>query len=490
MERWLKKMLLNQLFEDAPSIEIQQLMIDSRQKCKDAIFFCLKGLENDGHHYIDMAIQNGAKVIVYSDDITKKEDVIYIKVNDVTKALNVICNKFYQYPSQKLKMYGVTGTNGKSSVTTLIRNILNPYQKCGYIGTISIEYGNVKLPPLLTTPNVVDLQYYLDAMVKDDVKACALEVSSIGIEQKRVDGIHFDVCVYTNLTHDHLDYHGTIEDYFHAKKKLFDMMHPNSYAIINIDDPYALKMVEDCHANIVTYGINHVADYQACNIQLMADKTVLTLKVNQQEYRIETNLVALFNVYNLLAAISALHKTGLSMDLIIQQLTQLKQIEGRMEKVVLGQPFNVIVDFAHTPDGIEKVMKYAQEITPKERRIIAVFGSAGKRDFKKRIMFGQLADKYCDMIILTEDDPRDEDVFQIAQEIAEGIKKKNHIIIEDRYNAIRQAIEMATANDTILILGKGDEAFIYREFGREEYRGDQNVAKDMIKRYYFKEEIN
>ena len=480
---------LSQLFENAPDIEIKNLMSDSRTKRPNSIFFCVKGMMFDGHKFIDQAIANGAKAIVHSEDPEEiNPDVVYIKVKDVLEVYNKVADAFFGHPSHSMVMYGVTGTNGKSSIANMIFSLLNNFEPTGYIGTISIQYGSVKLPPTLTTPNIDDLHGFLRDMCDAGMKACALEVSSIGIEQGRVDAIDFDCAIFTNLTHDHLDYHGNMDNYFNAKKKFFYSVKEYAFVITNVDDPKGMEIVADTPGQVRTYGIDNDAYYQAINLQLHADKTVFTLLVNGKEYRVTTNLVARFNIYNLLAAIAALHSTGVSIEDLLPHIAHIRQIEGRMERIKEGQPFNVIVDFAHTPDGIRQVCEYAAKITPKGNRIISVFGSAGKRDTKKRPEFGRIADKYCDMIILTEDDPRDEDILTIANEIASGITKTNYIIIEDRYDAIRMAIEMANAGDTILILGKGDELFIYREFGREAYMGDDNVARDVIHKYYFNEE--
>lgn len=479
-------MKLSDLFENVPDIEIKSLMSDSRKKRPDAMFFCVKGMMFDGHKFVDQAISNGAKVIVHSEPIEEMHsDITYIKVKDVLEVYNKVADAFYGHPSSKLLMFGVTGTNGKSSIACIIRDVMNEFKPTGYVGTISIEYGSVKLPPLLTTPDIDDLHGILSDMVDAGMKCCALEASSIGIEQGRVDAIDFDVAMFTNLTHDHLDYHGTMKNYFEAKKKMFDHLKPEAIAITNVDDPYGLKIVEDCQCHILTYGIDHDADYQATNIQLLKDRTKFNLKVAGMEYLIETNLVARFNIYNLLAAIAAMNCQGISMTQMLPYLKDIRQVEGRMQKINEGQPFNIIVDFAHTPDGIEKVCQYAATITPKGKRIIAITGSAGKRDTIKRPIFGQILDRYCDMIILTEDDPRNENPKTIAQEIASGIKTTNYVIIVDRYDAIREAVEMADPNDTIIILGKGDEKFIYREFGREPYEGDNIVAADAVHKYYF-----
>ena len=477
-------MKLTELFDNVPDIEIKSLMADSRKKRPDSIFFCVKGMMFDGHRFVEQAIENGARVIVCSEPIPYDHpEVTYIKVKDVNVAFNRVADAFYGYPSHNLLMFGVTGTNGKSSIACIIKDILNDYLPTGYIGTIAIEYGNVKLPPLLTTPDIDDLHGILHDMVSAGIKACALEASSIGIEQGRVDSIDFDVGIFTNLTHDHLDYHGTMENYFQAKKKFFDHLKSDAVAITNADDPYGMKIVKDCPCKVYTYGIDHDADYRVTRYQLLKDRTVFTLRCNGMDYELETNLVAKFNIYNLLAAIAALNLKGISITQMLQHIGHIHQIEGRMERIDEGQPYNVLVDFAHTPDGIEQLCNYAAAITPKTNRIIAITGSAGKRDTAKRPTFGEILDKYADMIILTEDDPRNEKPIDICNEIATGIKKTPYVIIEDRYDAIRQAVEIAEAGDTIIIMGKGDEKFIYREFGREPYEGDDVIARDVVKKF-------
>ncbi len=478
-------MKLSELFENVGDIEVQSLMADSRKKRPNSIFFCEKGMMNDGHRFVPQAIENGAKVIVHSEPLTEiNPDITYIKVKNVNQVYNRVADAFYGFPSHHLMMYGVTGTNGKSTISCVIRDVLNHFRPTGYIGTIAIEYGSVKLPPLLTTPDIDDLHGILKDMVDAGIEACALEASSIGIEQGRVDAIDFDTAIFTNLTHDHLDYHGTMENYFQAKKKLFDNLKETAVAITNVDDPYGMKIVEDCPCRVVTYGIDNDADYRIVRYQLRRDRTIFTLRCNNMEYEIETNLVAKFNLYNLVASIAALNQNGYSITQLLPYIKEVSQIEGRVQRIDIGQPFNVIVDFAHTPDGIEKLCQYASAITSKGNRIIAITGSAGKRDTAKRPRFGELLDRYADMIILTEDDPRDEKPVEIAEEIAKGITKTPYIIVEDRYNAIRQAVEMCDDEDTIIIMGKGDERFIYREFGREPYDGDDVIARQVIKEFY------
>lgn len=481
-------MKLNKLFNNVPAIEISGLAIDSRKVKKGDMYFCMEGLVNDGHTFAASAVENGAVCVIHSKDLEKMpQGAVYIKVKDVNAVLNEVASRFYGNPSHVLRMYGITGTNGKSTIANIIRDLYSHHAPCGYIGTIAISYGKIKKAPDLTTPDPIIIHSTLAAMVKDGMKACALEVSSHGLELGRVQSVDFDVAIFTNLTYDHLDFHGTLERYFAAKLKLFTNLKPEGLAVINVDDPHGQKIIEQCPARIVTYGVEKEADYRADHIHIDVKGSSFTLIHDGQEYAIKTNLAALYNIYNLLAAIAALAETDMSLDEILPWVSSLEQIEGRMERIQEGQPFNVIVDFAHTPDGMEKIMQYGQMITEEGHKITAVFGSAGKRDTKKRPIFGELADKYCDMVILTEDDPRDEDPHEIADEIRSGIHHTKSIFIANRYDAIRQAVESANEGDTILILGKGDEVFMYRENGRAPWIGDHIAARECIRRYYLQE---
>ncbi len=477
-------MRLSKLFKNAPTTNITGLSFDSRTVKEGNIYFCLPGLSSDGHNYIDQALQKGAICIVHSKPIEQKQEgAIYIRVEDVTDCLNQCARIFYGKPSEKMTMYGITGTNGKSTIANIIRSIRNEQEPCGYIGTIAIEYGDVRLQPNLTTPDAVFLQEKLSDMVRAGMKSCALEVSSHGLAQRRVDGIDFDVAIFTNFTYDHLDYHGTMESYFEAKSLLFkNRVKTDGVSILNADDKKFQNINELSKARVISYGVENEADYRAVNIQLSSTSSQFDLVYQSNIYHVETNLVAMYNVYNLLASIAALHETGMSIETILSACKYIPQIEGRLEQIDCGQDFHVIVDFAHTPDGMEKMMQFGREIA-KEHKVIAVFGSAGKRDVAKRIVFGQLADQYCDLIILTEDDPRDEDPKEIADQIKEGIQSTSQIFIPDRYEAIRQAIESANKGDVVLLLGKGDEPFMYHENGRVPYKGDNVIAKECIEKY-------
>lgn len=476
-------MRLSKIFKNAPTTNVTGLCFDSRKVKPGDMYFCLPGLTYDGHDFIDQAVDKGALVIVHSRDLmVKRPGAIYIRVQDVNSAMNQAARLFYQKPSDKMCMYGITGTNGKSTVANIIKYFLNEDSPCGYIGTIAIEYGDVKLAPDLTTPDALFLQQKLQDMVVAGMKNCALEVSSHGLSQGRVDGINFDVAVFTNFTYDHLDFHGTMENYFDAKTILFkDRVKADGVCILNADDPRFKDLKALSRARVVTYGIHEEADYRAIDIEMTSSSTHFNLVHNGKVHPVMTNLVAEYNIYNLLAAIAAVHETGMKFDKILPMCTTIPQVQGRLEQIDLGQDFHVIVDFAHTPDGMEKMFEFGRSITAEGGDLIAVFGSAGKRDVAKRKVFGELADKYCDLVILTEDDPRDEDPRQIANEIRSGMSNVKNIFIPERYEAIHQAIASASKGDTILLLGKGDEPFLYRENGRAPYVGDNVAAREIIR---------
>lgn len=474
-------MRLSKLFKNAPTVNVTGLCFDSRKVRKGDVYFCLPGMTYDGHDFIPQAIEKGAIAIVHSRDIeNKQEGAVYIKVQDVVQAMNQCARLFYAKPSDKMTMYGITGTNGKSTCANIIKYIRELKEPCGYIGTIAIEYGKVRLAPDLTTPDALFLQKKLSDMVRAGMKSCALEVSSHGLAQHRVDAIRFDVAIFTNFTYDHLDFHGTMESYFNAKSILFkSLVKEDGVSILNVDDAKFEDLKALSKARVVTYGVEKECDYRAINIKIDSESSTFDLVVQGNSYPVKSSLVAMYNIYNLLACIAALHQTGMDLPIILQACSSIPQIEGRMEQIECGQPFHVIVDFAHTPDGMEKMLQYGRHIA-KDHRVISVFGSAGKRDIAKRKVFGQLADQYADLVILTEDDPRDEKPKDIACQIKEGIQETPNVFVEDRYEAIRQAIDNASAGDVVLILGKGDEPFMYHEEGRVPWVGDNTCARECL----------
>jgi len=475
-------MKLNNLFKNAKPIEIDSLMSDSRIKANNSLFFCLRGMKHDGHQHISQAVENGAIAIVHCEELnTYIPFVEYIKVEDSFTQLNRCAAIFYGNPSEKLKLFGVTGTNGKTTIAKVIKAVYSTHLSCGYIGTIGLEYGTVSEKPDYTTPEVINLHDVLDKMVKAKMKAVAIEISSQGLEQHRVDALKLKTAIFTNLTHDHLDYHGTMENYYQAKKKIFSLLSNDGYAILNVDDPYGKRLCDELSCKKKTTAVFAQADYKADNVVFKDDKTLFNLTVNEKTYPVETNLLGMFNIHNLLAVIATCHLNGMRITNILECVKTLPQVEGRLQHVRLGQAYRVIVDYAHTPDGFEKVFEYADIITPKDHKIITVFGAAGLRDTKKRAILGSVADRYCTNIVLTEEDPRTEDSLGILEQIAFGIKNTRHLIILDRYDAIRQAIELANTNDTVLVLGKGNEDYIYRLNGKEEWIGDVIACEQILK---------
>lgn len=475
-------MKLNKLINTKIELDIEALMVDSRTPAKNAIFFCVKGMKNDGHNFIDQAIDHGAICIIHSCDLRLYKPFIeYIKVNDVLSELTRILPIFYNKPSSKIDIFGITGTNGKSTIAKTIQYLINQDHKhCGYIGTISIDYANFVCEPDFTTPDPIKIHDILKDMLEHEVTHLALEVSSQGLDQGRVDALRFKTAIFTNLTHDHLDYHGTMESYYLAKKHIFDLLDHDGSAIINIDDPYGNRLLKELSTKKISYGIEHPADYFAKQIEFRNNHTEFTLVFKKQEFKVKTNLLALFNIYNLLAVIAACHCRGMSLETIIPLLSTIPQIEGRMEMILEGQNFNCIIDYAHTPDGFEKIFTYAKTITSNKSKIIVVFGTAGHRDTKKRPILGAIAEKYCSMIIITEEDPRTESPLEIAKEVASGIKTGVYSIVVDRYDAIRQSLEMANQGDTVLILGLGVQKYMYRKYGKERYTGDDVIVKELI----------
>ena len=452
-------MKLTELFENAPDIEIRSLMADSRKKRPDSIFFCVKGMMFDGHKFIDQAVENGAVVIVYSEELEEmRDDVTYIRVKDVISTFNKVADAFYGFPSHNMTMFGITGTNGKSSISCIIRDILSAFKPTGYIGTISIEYGSVKLPPLLTTPNIDDLHGILRDMRDAGMEACALEASSIGIEQGRVQSIDFDVAVFTNLTHDHLDYHGTMTNYYLAKKQLFDNLKKDAFAVTNKDDKNGLVMTQNCKAAIHTYSTRSLADYKARILEEGFDG--MLLEVNGME--VFVRLVGRFNVSNLLCIYGAAVCLGFEPAEVLRVLSTLSAVNGRFEAIHSPKGWTAIVDYAHTPDAVENVLNTINEIRKPASKVITVVGCGGNRDKGKRPMMASIAKKNSTQLILTSDNPRDEEPKDILSDMIAGLspeEQQQTLVIEDRETAIKTACMLAGKDDVILIAGKGHEDY-------------------------------
>lgn len=476
---------INELFDVEEDFKIVSIHSDSRYVGKDSIFFCVDGLSVDGHKYIEDAIFQGAKCIVYSKPLAyKHKDILYIKVNDVLSELNRVADIFYDHPSYKMTMIGVTGSSGKTVVALMIKEVLSHYLKMGYIGTNNIEYAGIVEQSPYTTPETIFLQRHLNEMVKRQVKGVTLEVSSHGLALKRVDGLHFDIAIFTNVYEEHLDFHGTMEHLMLSKAKLFSLVDEKGYAILNTDEVKFYQLVKDsirCH--ILTYGIEHKADIMARNIQLFIDHSEFDLQIQDDLKHISVPVLGRFNISNVLAVIAAMVALEMPIEQVLDSIRYIKGVEGRMELLKHSQPFHVIVDYCQHANSFEKVFQFAKSVR-QGGRIIAVFGAPGKKNYNKREKIGKLANAYCDQVILTAEDNRDEDIYEICQDIQEYIVDPVSVIIENRRIAIEQAIEIAHIGDIILILGKGHEQFMASSIGNEPYPGDKYIALDAIKKIF------
>ena len=455
---------------------------DSRKVTTKNLFVCMEGAHVDGHNFIPQAKDRGAVAILTTrKNFTPPENISALIVPDMLNALAVIVPYFYDYPSRKMRVVGITGTNGKTTTTYLLREIFSRAGfKVGLIGTIQILIGEKIFPVRNTTPNVIDLQKILADMLNEKVQVVVMEVSSHALTEHRVAGIEFDTAIFTNLTQDHLDYHLTMENYLRAKTKLFDMVSrhgrkQNKTAIVNVDDVAAEEILRHCLCKKISYGVKNSADLRATEISLRADG--MNFKIGD-EMNLSLHLTGLFNVYNVLAAVGAAQAENIRADIIKDALENFKSVPGRFERIFSSAPFEVIVDYAHTPDGVKNVLQTARQIV--DGKIITVFGCGGDRDNSKRPIMGKLAAELSDVVIATSDNPRTEDPEKILDEIEIGIGKKNHERIVDRRAAIFRAIELAEAGDIVLILGKGHETYQILNTGTIHF-DDREVAEQAIK---------
>lgn len=440
--------------------EITTIEVDSRMVKLGSLFICLVGHQVDGHDYVEEAIKNGAVAIITQKEINVNVPVI--KVRSTTRTLATLANAFYDNPTAKMQMIGITGTNGKTSVAHLINDVLQTYgQKTGLIGTTGIKIGSEEFESRNTTPDALILQRMFHHMVEAQVETAIMEVSSHALHMGRVHGCQYDITVFTNLTQDHLDYHKTMDAYRQSKSLLFsqlgngfDYQRPK-YAILNVDDSATTEYIVATQAMVITYGIDKDADLQAQDIQVTSSGTKFRLNAYGVEKDVNIKLVGKFNVYNILATIGATLTVGAELDFIIDALSEIKGVPGRFELVDVGQDFTVIVDYAHTPDGLENVLRTIQEFT--KGNVFCVIGCGGDRDKTKRPIMAQIANQLADHLILTSDNPRTEDPLTILKDMEAGIEGHDHQIIIDRREAIYLAINQAHVDDVILIAGKGEE---------------------------------
>lgn len=441
-------------------IEISEIVFDSRKAVKNSLYIAIKGTLVDGHQYIPSAIEKGAKAIVCEVLPEQKEEgIIYIKVENSSKVLGLLASNFYGNPSKGLILVGVTGTNGKTSVSTLLFDI---FKKMGYssvlISTVEYRIGDEVFPSTHTTPDIITLNKILYKAVEQGCQYAFMEVSSHGIHQGRIDGLNFRIAGFTNITHDHLDYHETFLEYLNTKKRFFDELPQTAVAITNIDDKNGLVMLQNTKAKKKTYAVKTLADYHGKLLEL--DFNGMLLDFNGKEFW--TTLTGKFNVYNLLLVFAIARELGFEENEILTTISQLKRVNGRFEVLKSQGGIIFVVDYAHTPDALENILDSINEIRTKNERLIMVFGCGGDRDREKRPEMGKVATRKSTLAIITSDNPRTEDPAQIIKEIEAGVESQNfskYITIPDRKEAIKMAIKFTEPKDIVLVAGKGHETY-------------------------------
>lgn len=465
----LVKPLLTARITGNEKVDIHGIEVDSRKVKKGDLFICLKGFTVDGHDYANTAVENGAAALICERELPLSIPQVIVK--DSRFAMALISDIFYNHPTQKLKVIGVTGTNGKTTTTHLIEKILDDRGfVSGLIGTIKMKIGNETYDVKNTTPDAIELQKNFGKMEEAGSTYAIMEVSSHALDMGRVRGIDYHIGVFTNLTQDHLDYHETMEKYRNAKGLLFSQLgnvyynnlERQKYAVLNADDNAANYFKSITAAQVITYGIDNNADVRATNIAITAQGTKFTLESFKGKLEINLKMIGKFSVYNSLAAITVGLIEGMKLEDIKRSLEEITGVEGRFEAVNEGQVFTVIVDYAHTPDSLENVLKTAGEFA--KGKIYCVFGAGGDRDRTKRPLMGEIAMKYSDFAVVTSDNPRSEEPEQIINDILVGVNKADNsgekfITIIDRKKAIEYAISNAESGDVILIAGKGHETY-------------------------------
>lgn len=469
--------------------EVEGISYDSRNVSKNYIFVSIRGFCQDGTAFIKDAIKNGARAIVTDYNCKEIEGITHIQVPDVRFALGYLSSSFYGFPSKKLNLVGITGTNGKTTISYLLESIYKTAKiPTGVIGTVSWRLGEKVIPAERTTPESLDLQKLLAQAVEEKISHIFMEVSSHGLVLNRLAGTFLDRAVFTNLTEEHLNFHQNMENYFSAKSLIFnylkDIHSSTQQRIINIDDPYGEILFKKFGKDCLTYGLKN-ADLTAKNIYSSLSGSRFDLFYHSEnKSSFSLPLIGKYNIYNALATIAVCLEDGIDIDKIKEGLKEVKEIPGRLQRIQCGQPFSVIIDYAHTPDALKNLLNTVRKIT--QKKLILVFGCGGNRDHFKRPEMGKIGVNYSDYVIVTSDNPRNEDPLKIIEEIESGIKQtglKNYEIVVDRELAIRRAIQLAKENDTVVIAGKGHEN--YQIIGEKKIPfSDLEVAQRILKNEY------
>ena len=476
MEKFLNGLEYEILKDVAKEEEYTGIEYDSRKIKTGDIFVALEGAVSDGHNYIEQAVKNGAKCVLVSKKVEAAFPVKYIWIKDLRKKLGVLASNFYNWPQKKLKIIGITGTNGKTTTTYLIETILGS-DKTARIGTVEYKIGDEVIEAPNTTPESLDIVKMCKRSVEKGMEYLVMEVSSHALDLGRVDMLEFDVSMFTNLTLDHLDFHKTMEDYFQAKRKLFTMMKKGceKNCVINIDDLYGKRLSSEFGG--ISYGMHNEGRVRGKIVEFHGDGQEVELHIDNFSTRTKLAILGRYNVYNVLGAIFIALLLGIEKEIVLERIKELKGAPGRYELVNCGQNFTVIVDYSHTGDALENILKSINEL--KKGKIITVFGCGGDRDPSKRPVMGEIAERLSDIAIVTSDNPRTEDPHKIVEQVLEGMKGKNHIVVEDRDHAISKAVELAEEKDIILIAGKGHET--YQILGRKKIHfDDREIARREI----------
>lgn len=460
----INKSRINADLKFGNDLEITGLNYDSRKIKPGNIFFAIKGLKEDGNKYVSDAINNGAAVIFSEDDIKAETKVPVIRSAHIRRLMAEYSGIFYGDPSSRLKLIGITGTNGKTTTSYLIRTFLTDAGfATGLLGTIDYKIGDQAEDSKLTTPDSVELNMMLSEMLKKNTQYCVMEVSSIALMMERVYGLKFETAVFTNLTSEHLDFHKNMENYFQAKKILFNGLSETATAVSNADDTYGVRILEDCKARKVFYSEKADSDLRSFNEKLSLSGLEFDVEWKGKTYNLKSNLSGRFNIYNILASVSAVLQYDIDMTMIQNSLLNFQEVRGRFNRVKLPNGAIAVIDYSHTSDSLKNAIESAREIVDAERRygkVITVFGCGGNKDRTKRSVMGELASVLSDHAIITSDNPRFEDPMDIISEIVSGIKdKKNFEIIESREDAIKRGIEISKEGDIVLICGKGHETY-------------------------------
>jgi UDP-N-acetylmuramoyl-L-alanyl-D-glutamate--2,6-diaminopimelate ligase len=462
-------------------LTIEKIEFDSRKVSNNDVFVAIKGTLSDGHQFIDKAISLGATVVVCEDlPASIVENITYVKVQNSNQALAFLSANYYDNPSQKLKLVGITGTNGKTTIASLLYQM---FKKAGYkvglLSTVKIMVDEVEYKATHTTPDSLTINKYLDEMVEIGCEFCFMEVSSHGIHQKRTESLHFEGGVFTNLSHDHLDYHETFAEYRDVKKSFFDQLPKTAFAISNIDDKNGEVMLQNTLAKKRTYALKSYADFKA---QILENQlSGLVLKINNEE--VWTKLIGSFNAYNILAIYGVALELGIESTEALRLLSELESVSGRFQFVVSATKITAIVDYAHTPDALENVLKTIENIRTKNEQLFTIVGCGGDRDKTKRPIMANIAASFSDKAIFTSDNPRTENPQTIIDEMEAGVEAQNYkktVAILDRKQAIKTACQMANSGDIILIAGKGHETYQEINGVRQDF-DDMQIVQEILK---------